>query len=83
MLNIVTFKPRREARISLAGSWEAQAKIKKIKDNLITLACLLENCGGNYKENDLKGMCYTMYHASVILNGDLFDLRKIVDEIEG
>ena len=29
MLNIVPFKPRQEARISLAGSWEAQAKIKK------------------------------------------------------
>ena len=29
MLNIVPFKPRQEVRISLAESWEAQAKIKK------------------------------------------------------
>lgn len=29
MLNIVTFKPRQETRISLTESWEAQAKIKK------------------------------------------------------
>lgn len=77
--NVTYLKPE-ETWLDIGSNSELQAKMEEIEEYCTTIKCMVRSCPAYMNASNIEGFCHSIYHASVMLSTEVYDLKKIALE---